>query len=435
MPIEKKGKIINTPSSGSTDDNAVVRWDGTSSNSLQNSEIQIDDTGNIYPNTNNAQDLGISGTNEFKDLYLSGNAIIGGDLTVQGNSTTVNTATLDVEDVNITVNKNGNDASSEGAGLTVERTSTNGSIVYEDALTSKWKCGAEGAEAEILNKNNDTDDLQEGSTNLYFTEERAQDSVGNILVDSSTIDFTYDDGTPSITADVIASAIEHGDLAGLGDDDHPQYYQVVGRSGEDLTITAANIYWDGDGSGNIGAQGGPGRPDAIHAISAITLGNATTRMEPDYLYISEKVVIDGNAEAVQGTTTLTLESQGGDLTLVSSGIVVCDDNLQLNAQVYSPINALTPGANISTDCNEGNVHSVTLDQNSTLDDPSNLQAGATYTWIITQDSTPRTLSFGSAFKFPGGVAPIMSVGSGAVDIISGVSDGTNVYVVAQQDFQ
>lgn len=45
----------------------------------------------------------------------------------------------------------------------------------------------------------DTDDISEGS-NLYFTDERAQDAIGTILVDSNTIDFTYADATPSITA-------------------------------------------------------------------------------------------------------------------------------------------------------------------------------------------------------------------------------------------
>lgn len=50
----------------------------------------------------------------------------------------------------------------------------------------------------------DTDDLPEGSTNKYFTDERAQDAVGTILTDSSTVDFSYNDAGPSITAAVIA---------------------------------------------------------------------------------------------------------------------------------------------------------------------------------------------------------------------------------------
>lgn len=44
-----------------------------------------------------------------------------------------------------------------------------------------------------------TTNLPEGS-NLYFTNERAQDAVGNILTNSPQITFTYNDGTPSISA-------------------------------------------------------------------------------------------------------------------------------------------------------------------------------------------------------------------------------------------
>lgn len=60
----------------------------------------------------------------------------------------------------------------------------------------------------------DTDDVPEGTTNLYFTDERAQDSVGNILTDSADIDFTYTDTTPSVSA-VLTPAI-HASL-GLAD--------------------------------------------------------------------------------------------------------------------------------------------------------------------------------------------------------------------------
>lgn len=41
-----------------------------------------------------------------------------------------------------------------------------------------------------------------------YTDEMAQDAIGTILVDSATIDFTYDDATPAVTASVIASAVK-----------------------------------------------------------------------------------------------------------------------------------------------------------------------------------------------------------------------------------
>lgn len=57
----------------------------------------------------------------------------------------------------------------------------------------------------------DTDGLPEGVTNLYFTDERAQDAVGGIFTDSATLDFTYNDTTPSITATVKTNSVT-GDM-------------------------------------------------------------------------------------------------------------------------------------------------------------------------------------------------------------------------------
>lgn len=58
-----------------------------------------------------------------------------------------------------------------------------------------------------------------------------QDSIGSILVDSSSVDFTYDDAANTITATVLAAAVDHGSLAGLTDDDHAQYGLLAGRAG------------------------------------------------------------------------------------------------------------------------------------------------------------------------------------------------------------
>lgn len=51
----------------------------------------------------------------------------------------------------------------------------------------------------------DSDDIVEGTTNLYFTDERAQDAVGTILIDGTFVDLDYADGVPSITADLSAT--------------------------------------------------------------------------------------------------------------------------------------------------------------------------------------------------------------------------------------
>ena len=62
------------------------------------------------------------GANVTGDLGVSGNATVTGNLTVSGTTTTLNTATLDVEDKNITLNAGSGDTSgsADGAGITIQ---------------------------------------------------------------------------------------------------------------------------------------------------------------------------------------------------------------------------------------------------------------------------------------------------------------------------
>jgi hypothetical protein len=45
----------------------------------------------------------------------------------------------------------------------------------------------------------DTDDLSEGSTNLYFTNERVDDRINALFIEGFGINFTYDDGSDTFT--------------------------------------------------------------------------------------------------------------------------------------------------------------------------------------------------------------------------------------------
>lgn len=53
-----------------------------------------------------------------------------------------------------------------------------------------------------------------GSGGGTYTDEEAQDAVGTILVDGTTVDFTYSDATPSITAEVKATSITNSHISG-----------------------------------------------------------------------------------------------------------------------------------------------------------------------------------------------------------------------------
>jgi len=87
------------------------------------------------------------------------------------------------------------------------------------------------------------------------------------------------------------------------------------------------------------------------------------------------------------------------------------------AQAGSAPTALTSGATITPDFNAGANFTLTLEEDATLANPTNLQAGDSGAIEITQDGTGGwTLTYGGQWKFPGG-APVLSTAAGAVDLL------------------
>lgn len=120
---------------------------------------------------------------------------------------------------------------------------------------------------------------------------------------------------------------------------------------------------------------------------------------------------------------------------VTSTLSTLGKNTYTGAQSVTPT-ALTSSSNhIATDASTSNVFTVTMTENTTLDNPTNLVTGTIYTWVFTQGASPYTLAFGNKFKWPGGTALTISTGSGEVDAISAVYNGTNLLtVISGQDF-
>jgi hypothetical protein len=83
----------------------------------------------------------------------------------------------------------------------------------------------------------------------------------------------------------------------------------------------------------------------------------------------------------------------------------------------------------SMDCSQGNFFTLTLSGSYTLHlSASNIQPGQTINLRITQPATSGSLSYGSAFKFAGGIPYSASATGSAVDIISFISfDSSTLY--------
>lgn len=105
------------------------------------------------------------------------------------------------------------------------------------------------------------------------------------------------------------------------------------------------------------------------------------------------------------------------------------------AQQYAVQVTLTDATTIAWNLDLAQAATVTLGGNRTLGNPTNMKAGGTYTLIVIQDGTgSRTLGYGSAYKWPGAITPVLTTAANAVDILTFLSDGTNMYGVVQTDF-
>lgn len=113
-------------------DNRLTKTVGLDGANVEQTGISVDDSDNV------------SGINNLE---------VNGNLTVNGTTTSVNTDTLDVEDPNITVNKNGTQASADlaDAGFTVEMSdATDAAVGYDSTTTSKFKMGEVGDLREVV---------------------------------------------------------------------------------------------------------------------------------------------------------------------------------------------------------------------------------------------------------------------------------------------
>ena len=174
------------------------------------------------------------------DKTFSNDIVVSGNFTVSGTTTTINTETINLEDNIILLNSGTSGAPSQNAGLQIDRGSSADVLLQFNETTDKWQFTNDGSTYYTIatstddlaeGSNNlyytqtradaradarfdvkiaaaDTGDLSEGS-NLYFTNERVDDRVGAIMSGSGNISVTYDDSAGTIT---IAEALTTTDI-------------------------------------------------------------------------------------------------------------------------------------------------------------------------------------------------------------------------------
>ena len=189
-------------------------------------------TGVTYDNTTGVisigQAVGTTSNVTFNDVIVSR------DLTVQGTMTAIQSTTVEINDLNLTLAKGApNAAAANGAGLTIdgagaviEYSSGNDSwnfnkdVNVTGGLTITGSLSAASFTGDLTGNvtgqvsdisNHTTDELAEGGTNLYFTDTRARSAVSMTTDKSSVLDYNSGTGVFTFTlANASTSDIAEG---------------------------------------------------------------------------------------------------------------------------------------------------------------------------------------------------------------------------------
>ena len=256
-------------------------------------------------NSGTSQDFYYNNVKKFETTSagasVTGDLVISGDLTVQGTNTTLNTATLDVEDLNITVGSGATSSSAaDGAGLTFGDYTGKATFTWDDsesALVSNKTLKAlsirSDANISIEGSNNELR-FYEGSNYVGF-------EAGALSADQIWV-LPTSDGSAGHALKTDGSGNLSWGLAG------GNAFETIAVSGQS-SVVADSI------SDTLTFAGGSG----------ITL---TTNASTDTITITN-TSLGANAfgnVAVSGQTTVAADSTGDTLTLVGqNGVTITTD--------------------------------------------------------------------------------------------------------------
>jgi hypothetical protein len=137
----------------------------------------------------------------------------------------------------------------------------------------------------------------------------------------------------------------------------------------------------------------------------------------------------GSDQPSQARSSLltTTQSVNSIITAFTGNTVVVTDQEQgFASQQYANLATLSNTTPITWNLSTAQVAQAYLTANTTLSNPTNQRAGATYILFLRQTGNV-TLAFGNAYSFVNNVTPAVSSTTGTVNVLSFVSDGTRLY--------
>ena len=271
-------------------------FDGTSditiSATVQADSVALgtDTTGDYVESvTGTANEIEVSGTGEGatvqiglpNDVQISNDLTVGGDLTVSGSVIYLNTEQLYVEDNIVVLNSNVSGSPSVDAGIEIERGTADNVLIRWNESSDVWEFTTDGTtyyeiqdfDTSLATKTTDnltegstnlyftnqraldattatiasasaaavahadaldTDDVAEGSTNLYFTDERAQDATAAMITSASHVNI-------SVLYDDVSNTLTFTGASGYGSTDFNTDFAT--KDTDDLTEGSTNLYF------------------------------------------------------------------------------------------------------------------------------------------------------------------------------------------------
>ena len=321
-------------------------------------ELGTDTTGNYVATvagTNNEIEVSGSGSESATiTIGLPDNVTIGNDLTVTGNlivsgsTAYINTTELLVEDNLVTLNSGATGSPSLNAGIEIERGTSANTFIRWNESTDVWEFTNDGTtfytikDFDTALATKTTDNLTQGSTNLYFTDERAQDAIATAIAAGTQTNITvsYNDSTnsfsfisvdPGVTSLVgTADEITVSASAGAITLSLPATINANTTGTAAALTTARTIELTGDVTGSVSFDGSASASMVTTVVGGVGGGGVTS-----LIGTADEVTVSASAGAV----TLSLPS-----TISQSKINNLTGDLSAKAPIESPTFTGVPAA-------------------------------------------------------------------------------------------